>query len=72
MTERRDGSAQSYPMHQVHVRRICLTPGCERFIVQSRSDVYCLACQLDQDIPPPRTGRPPKRPWFEADDGALG
>lgn len=62
MTARRDGLKQGYVMQQTHTRHICQTPGCERYVVQSRLAVYCLVCEIDRDIPQPRMGRPPKQP----------
>ena len=58
MTDRRDGlGQQSYPMHQYHQRRVCKTPGCYTFVMDRVGDL-CVACKLDEDITPPRMGRP--------------
>jgi len=64
MTERRDGQPQSYIMHHVWQRPVCVTPGCHTFIMRPNELSLCLACQLDRDVPQPsirpRMGRPPK------------
>ena len=58
MTEHPIEPEPRWNMHQVHQRRICQTPGCDRYVIQSRLAVYCLVCELDRNTPPPRTGRP--------------
>lgn len=45
------------------VRPVCITPGCWTYPPPGHR--YCLACQLDRNIPQPplqpRLGRPPRR-----------
>lgn len=41
---------------KTHFDRVCRTSGCFTYVLDKR-DRYCLACQLDRDIPQPALRR---------------